>query len=213
MTYMTREPTSWLQRRREGSGGVQDDGRPPSVLSLRATSQTSDRGASASAAARAGNKGPPAHDMQRSTAKATTKEQESPMVAGGGGGGGGRGDTPGFAPDNLGVAAAAGHRGRRARRGGGGGLWLWSFGCDPAQPSQRGPLPSIPSSPADGGSGLPHHHPPRPPPALQPRVRLSQQRKQARGGEGRGPSDPQRWRRGSPVCWASPDLLPSLPDP
>lgn len=53
--------------------------------------------------------------------------------------------------------------------GGGGGLWLWSFGCDPAQPSsQRGPLPSIPSSPADGGSGLPHHHPPRPPQLCDP---------------------------------------------
>lgn len=157
-----REPTSWLQRRREGSGGVQDDGRPPSVLSLRATSQTSDRGASAAAAvaARAGNKGSPAHDMQRSTAKATTKEQESPMVAGGEGGGGGRGDTPGFAPDHHGVAAAAGHRGRRARRGGG-------CGCGRSvvtQPNRPSAGPSPPSPPAqqtvEAGSRTTTHHAP-----------------------------------------------------
>lgn len=157
-----REPTSWLQRRREGSGGVQDDGRPPSVLSLPATSQTSDRGASAAAAvaARAGNKGSPAHDMQRSTAKATTKEQESPMVAGGEGGGGGRGDTPGFAPDHHGVAAAAGHRGRRARRGGG-------CGCGRSvvtQPNRPSAGPSPPSPPAqqtvEAGSRTTTHHAP-----------------------------------------------------
>lgn len=217
MTYMTREPTSWLQRRRKGSGGVQDDGRPPSVLSLRATSQTSDRGASASAAARAGNKGSPAHDMQRSTAKATTKEQESPMVAGGGGGGGGRGDTPGFAPDNLGVAAAAGHRGRRARRAGGGG---GGCGCGRSlvtQPNRPSAGPSPPSPPAqqtvEAGSRTTTHHAPPSSATQSPALPAAQAGPVGGGGEGRGPSDPQRWRRGSPVCWASPDLLPSLPDP
>lgn len=44
-----------------------------------------------------------------------------------------------------------------------GGLWLWSFGCDPAQPSQRGPSP--PSPPAQqtveaGSRSTTHHAPP-----------------------------------------------------
>jgi hypothetical protein len=186
---MTREPTSWLQRRREegetSAAMVESKTTGDHLVSSRCALQDNKRQRCfcCCCAARAGNKGPPAHDMQRSTAKATTKEEQSPMVAGGGRGGGGRGDTPGLV-HNLGVAiaAAAEHLGRRAgwKRGWGGGCG----GSVVTQPSRPGSAPPLPSR---EWKRLPHHHPPRPPSSAAQSPALP-----AQAGLGGGaPSDPQ----------------------
>jgi hypothetical protein len=82
-----------------------------------------------------------------------------------------------------------------------GGRW---FGCDPAQPAWQRPSP-----PLQGVEAAPAPPPTTPPQLCGPEPGSPST---SRPG-GWCPIRSSRWSRGSPVCWASPDLLPSLPDP